>query len=294
MLAFLFSCQERKALPPAIDATKVKVNGSSTVYPITAGVIEKYRFSYNDLRFTIGVAGTGGGFKKFAAKKTLLNNASRLIKDKEKVECEKNEVDYFLFDIAYDGIAVVVNIENDWVDYLTITELRKIWRHNGAIKWSEVRDGWPEEKIVKLGPGDASGTYDYFKKAVLKEDTMSQNYLKSENDFLLIEGVKDEKNAITFFGLGYYKENKRSLKLVSIDNGSGPIKPTNASIAEEKYQPLSRKLYVYVERDFCLSSKGKQFMSFYMDHAKEIVEQTGYVPLVENTYQKHISLITKI
>ncbi|HHP7240941.1 MAG TPA: PstS family phosphate ABC transporter substrate-binding protein [Cyclobacteriaceae bacterium] len=287
---FFYSCSGKKEKEPAADARVLKIDGSSTVYPITAGIIERYKQEFDNLKFDIAVSGTGGGFKKFVQKETDINNASRSIKGGEEELCENNGIAYTEYEIAYDGIAIVMNQENDWVDNLTVEELNRIWVTDGVTNWSDIKPGWPEEPIKLYGPGDESGTHDYFMSAIIPDTlSMRDDYVKSENDNLLVTGISNNKHSLGFFGLAYFEKNKDDLKLVPIDNGDGPVLPTPETVGSGKYKPLARPLFIYVNDDFGNSEDGKTFINFYFQNVGEIANQVGYVSLPPNNYQSYMS-----
>ena len=287
--SYLFGCSNTKKSFNE-DAELLKIDGSSTVYPITSEVVKMYEEQFSDLHVILSVSGTGGGFDKFIEKEISINNASRPITEKETKKCLKNEVRFRHFEVAYDGIAVVVNKENDWIDHLTVDELKFIWMDNGAIKWSEIRNEWPNEDIELYGPGDASGTHDYFDEVILgKEQKFRKDYKKSENDNLLVTGISNNKHSLGFFGLAYFERNKEKLKLVPIDNGKGPITPTLETIANRKYEPLGRPMFIYVNEEFCQKPIGQKFLKFYLENVGVASQEVGYVPLSAESYQHSLT-----
>lgn len=262
----------------------IKIDGSSTVYPITAGVAEYFAEDFEDVEVLVGVSGTGGGFKKFAVGETDISDASRPIKEKEAVICEENNIKYQKLTVAYDGLAVVINPKNDWVDHLTVEELKKIWINadDNAKTWADVREGWPEEAITLYGPGTASGTFDYFNEAIIgKEASSRTDYNSSENDNVLVKGIADDKNALGYFGLAYYEENKDKLKIVPVDGGTGAIAPSMETVMNKTYAPLSRPIFIYVSDAAVARPEVKKFVEFYQSNAAEISKMVGYIPLTE-------------
>ena len=268
---------------------EIKIDGSSTVYPITEAVAEEFRAEAPEVKVTVGVSGTGGGFKKFMRGETDLNDASRSIKDKEIAACEEAGIKYVELSVAFDGLAVIKNPQNDWVDNLTVEELRKIWEpaaQGTIMKWSQIRDGWPDEEIHLFGPGVASGTYDYFTKAINGEEGASRgDYTASEDDNVLVQGIATDKYALGFFGLAYYEENKDKLSLVGVDGGSGPIMPTLETVANGTYAPLSRPIFIYVSNKATEKEEVVEFVNFYLEIAPELVEEVGYIPLPADQYK---------
>jgi phosphate transport system substrate-binding protein len=269
---------------------EVHIDGSSTVYPITEAVAEEFLITNPDVRVPIGVSGTGGGFKKFIAKEIDINDASRKIKDKEAAEAKAAGVEYTEFEIAYDGLSILVNPKNDWVTSLTVAELKKIWEPNSTVKtWKDVRPEWPAETIKLYAPGTDSGTFDYFTETINGESgAIRQDFTASEDDNILVQGIAGDKNSIGFFGFAYYEENKDKLKLVKIDNGNGPIEPTFDTIKDGTYAPLSRALYLYVNNASLEKPEVKAFVKFYIENASEMAPAVGYISLPEELYTKDL------
>jgi len=268
----------------------IKIDGSSTVYPITEAIAEEFRNEAPDVKVTVGVSGTGGGFKKFARGETAISDASRPIKDKEKAACEENGISYVQLEVAYDGLAVLVNPANDWVEHLTVEDLKKIWEpaaQGVVMKWSQIRDGFPDEEIHLFGPGVASGTYDYFTKAICGEEGASRgDYTASEDDNVLVQGISTDKYGLGFFGLAYYEENQDKLKLVGVDGGSGVVAPTQTTVADGTYQPLSRPIFIYVNSKAVERKEVVEFVNFYLGLVPEIAKEVGYIALPTEAYIK--------
>lgn len=271
----------------------IAIDGSSTVYPITEAVAEEFQ-KQNDARVTIGVSGTGGGFKKFCAGETAIANASRPIKPSEVEACQKAGIEYIELPVAYDGLAIVVNPANDWVESMTVDELKRLWEPSaqGQItRWNQIRTAWPDKEIHLFGPGVDSGTYDYFTEAVVGEEHTSRgDFTSSEDDNVLVQGISTDPLALGFFGFAYYDENRDKLKLVPIDdgkpdNGAGPIAPSPETVANGTYQPLSRPIFVYVSKAAAERPEVKAFVDFYLDEAASLVPQVGYIALPEKAYQ---------
>ena len=279
------------AAKPSADAI-IRIDGSSTVYPITEAVAEEYRGK--GAKVTIGVSGTGGGFKKFCAGETDISDASRPVKKVEQDKCKAAGIDFIELPVAYDGIAVVVNPQNDWVDHFTVEELKKLWEPaaQGKItKWSQIRAGWPDEEIHLFGPGVDSGTYDYFTKAIVGEEHSSRgDYTSSEDDNVLVQGVSTDKYALGYFGYAYYAENKGKLRVVPIDDGNeadgkGPIAPSVETVANGTYQPLSRPIFIYVSSKAVQRPEVVAFVEFYLHNAPKLVTEVGYIPLPPKAYE---------
>lgn len=289
------ACGEKKTKESNSDTTgtlsgTIKVDGSSTVFPITEAVAEEYRAVQPEVKVTIGVSGTGGGFKKFSRGETNISNASRPIKDKEKAACKENNITYLELEVAYDGLAVLVHPENDWVDSFTIEELKKIWEpaaQGKIMKWNQIRPEWPNEEIHLFGPGVASGTYDYFTEAIVGKSGSSRgDFTASEDDHVLVQGIAGDKFSLGFFGLAYYSENKDKLKLIGVHNGEEVVKPTLETVSNGTYRPLSRPLFIYVNSTSVASPEVVEFVNFYIENAGELSKDVGYIPLPSENYIK--------
>jgi phosphate transport system substrate-binding protein len=282
---------EQKSSPSELKGT-IKIDGSSTVYPVTEAVAEEFRSIQPGINVTVGVSGTGGGFKKFMRGEIDINDASRPIKAKEADACAEIGIGYQELSVAYDGLAVLVNPENDWVDYLTVEELKKIWlpKAQGQVMyWDQVREGWPHEELHLFGPGVASGTYDYFAEAICGKKVGTRgDYTASEDDHVLVQGIATDKNALGFFGLAYYEENKDKLKLIGVDNGNGVVMPSLETVGNGSYAPLSRPIFIYVSSLAVEKEEVKEFVSFYLESASSLVSEVGYIPLPNAEYAKEI------
>ncbi len=282
----------------------IQIDGSSTVYPITEAMAEEFQREHPNVRITVGISGTGGGFKKFCSGEIDITDASRPIKPSEIEACKSNGVEFIELPVAFDALSIVVNPQNDWVDYLTVEELRLIWapESQGKItKWSQVRAGWPDEEMHLFGPGTDSGTFDYFTAAIVgKEGASRGDYQASEDDNVLVQGVANDKYALGYFGLAYYLENKDVLKAVPIDdgnpsNGDGPIPPSPETVLNGTYQPLSRPIFIYVSTKAAERPEVQAFIRFYLDptNAEVLVPEVGYVPLPEKVYQLALNRFAK-
>ncbi len=269
----------------------IKIDGSSTVAPITTAVAEDFRESAPNIRVTVGISGTGGGFKRFATGETDISNASRPIKKEEADACRKNGVEFIELPIAFDGLSVVVNKGNTWVDALTMDDLRAIFGAGRAAKmWNEVRPEWPSEPIKIFAPGTDSGTFDYFKEEVVGKDGKIRSDMSvSEDDNVLVTGVEGDKNAIGFFGFAYYVENKDKLKVVKIDGGKGPVEPTHATIENGTYAPFGRPLFVYINKKSAERPEVRAFIDFYLANGSALVEEVGYVKLPSAIMEKSVA-----
>ena len=261
---------------------EIQIDGSSTVFPVSEAVAEEFQKANSNIRVTVGRSGTGGGMKKFIAGEIDICDASRVIKDSEKKSCEEQGVDYVQLSVAFDGIAVVVNKENDWCDNLTVDQLNQIWRPgNPAKRWNEVNPEWPDEEIKLYGPGTDSGTFDYFTDAINGEEGACRtDFTPSEDDNVLVTGVAEDKNSIGYFGFAYYIENQDKLKLLGIQDGEGePVQPSMETVRSNEYKPLSRPLFIYVRKTSYERPDGKTFVDFYLDNAGEMAKEVGYVPV---------------
>ncbi len=287
----LWSCSENndEAGQEAVDELRgtVSLDGSSTVYPISEAIAEEFLSVAPRVRVTVGVSGTGGGFKKFLSREIDINDASRTIKNSEVEEARANGIDYLEIPVAFDGLSVVVNPNNTWVDYLTVDELRMIWQPGSMVdSWDDIRPNWPQLPIRLYGPGTDSGTFDYFTEAVNGESGASRpDYTASEDDNVLVQGISGDENALGFFGYAYYVENQDNLKIVPIDEGNGPVAPTAQSINDGTYSPLSRPIFVYLNTDSLARPEVRSFVDFYIDNAAGIANEVGYIELPEEMYQ---------
>jgi len=265
----------------------VTLDGSSTVYPISEAVAEEFLAVAPRVRVTVGVSGTGGGFKKFLAREIDINDASRTIKESESMEAEANGIEYLEIPVAFDGLSIVVNPQNDWVDSLTVAELQKIWQPGSTVdSWDDIRPDWPSAPIRLYGPGTDSGTFDYFTEAVNGESGASRpDYTASEDDNVLVQGIAGDEYALGFFGFAYYVENQDKLKVVPIDGGNGPVTPTATTINDGTYSPLSRPIFIYLNTASLARPEVRAFLDFYIDNAGVLASEVGYIELPEEMYQ---------
>ncbi|MBI5286906.1 MAG: PstS family phosphate ABC transporter substrate-binding protein [Deltaproteobacteria bacterium] len=279
----------------AYAASLIKIDGSSTVYPITEAVAEEFqKAEKGKIKVTVGISGTGGGFKKFCNGETDISDASRPIKPTEVELCTKNGIEYIELPVAYDGLAVMVNPKNNWVDYMTVKELKKLWEPaaQGKItRWNQIRPGWPDKELHLYGAGVDSGTYDYFTEArVGKEHSSRGDFTSSEDDNVLVQGIASDVLALGFFGVAYYEHNKDKLKLVPIDdendaNGKGPILPEYDNVVKGTYQPLSRPIFIYVNKKSADRPEVKRFIEFYMKEGGKLSKEVGYIALPPKAYE---------
>lgn len=276
-------------------AGTVSLDGSSTVFPVSEAVAEEFLAVQPKVRVTVGVSGTGGGFKKFLAAETDINNASRPIKDKEISIANEKGIEFIELPVAYDGLSVIINKENSWVDSLSVAELKRIWEPNSTVKtWSDIRSNWPDQEIRLYGPGTDSGTFDYFTETINGKSGMSRpDYTASEDDNALVQGVSGDINALGYFGFAYYAANQDKLKVVPIDGGNGPVAPTAITINNGTYEPLSRPVFIYLRKQALERPEVKAFAEFYINKAGELSTEVGYIPLPEQTYVRAMERITR-
>jgi phosphate transport system substrate-binding protein len=270
------------------NATRVvRIDGSSTVFPIAEAVAEEFQAGQRGaVRVTVGLSGTGGGFKKLCRGDTDISNASRPILKEEMEACRAAGIKYFELPIAFDAITVVVNPKNDWVQSLTIADLKKMWEPaaQGTItRWNQVRPEWPDVPLMLFGPGADSGTFDYFTEAVDGKAKASRgDYTASEDDNVLVQGVENNKNALGYFGYAYYIAHKDRMRAVPIDNGAGKqVTPSVEAVVDGSYQPLSRPLFVYVSEQAAQRPEVRQFIEFYLTEGPALAQQAGFVSLPE-------------
>ncbi len=260
---------------------QIVIDGSSTVYPITMAVAEEFKNEQPGVEVSVAMSGTGGGMKKFVAGEIDICDASRTIKQEEIDKAKANGIDYVELEIAYDGISVVVNKDNTWVDSITVAELNKIWAKDSKVKtWNEVNPAWPAEPIKLYGPGTDSGTFEFFTEKINKKAKESRtDYTPSEDDNVLVQGIAGDKDAMGYFGFAYYEENTDKLKVLKIDDGKGPVEPTADTIKNKTYSPLSRPLFIYVNKAKLDQPQVKAFIKYYLDNAATLSKEVGYVPL---------------
>ncbi len=283
--------------------TIVAIDGSSTVFPVTEAVAEEFQKKNPGLKVTVGVSGTGGGFKKFCRAETDISDASRPITAKEAADCKANGVAYIELPVALDALAVLINPKNTWAGEMTVAELKKIWEPEAQGKimnWKQVRDGFPDRPLTLFGAGIDSGTYDYFTAAITgKEHSSRGDFTASEDDNILVQGISGDVNALGFFGLAYYVENKDKLKAVGIIEkpGAKAVPPSLETALNGTYQPLSRPIFIYVnKKSMETKSHVKKFVEFYMNEKEsaKLVKEVGYVPLPSKAYGVYSERVTKM
>ena len=270
----------------------VKVDGSSTVYPVTEAVAEDFQKSKkNAIKVTVGISGTGGGFKKFCRGEIDVSNASRPILKKEMEDCKKAGIEYIELPVAFDALTVVINPQNDFVKQLTVAELKKMWEPGaqGKVKsWKEVNPAFPDVPLKLFGPGSDSGTFDYFTEAVNGKSKASRgDYTASEDDNVLVQGVSRDKGALGYFGFAYYIENQKKLKSVPIvaKDGAPAVAPSMEAVLKGTYQPLARPIFIYVNAKSLAKPEIKEFVEYYMTHGAKLAKEVKYVPLPDSAYK---------
>ena len=287
---------KKSAEPKVLEGT-VEIDGSSTVYPISEAVAEEFNKVYPDVRVNVGVSGTGGGFKRFNIGETDISDASRPIKDpKETSVAAENGINYVELRLGTDGLSVVVSKENDFVDCLTTDELKAIWEPGSTMdNWSEVRAGFPDQKMRLYGPDTDSGTFDYFTEEIMGEAQLSRaDYTASADDNVLVQGIAGDKGSLGYFGYAYYQENTEKLKLVAVDSGSGCVKPSSTTIPSGEYSPLSRPLFIYVNTDSYNNKPAvKELVDFYMINGPKLTNEVGYVASDSSVYDNNKALLKK-
>ncbi|MBK9445380.1 MAG: PstS family phosphate ABC transporter substrate-binding protein [Betaproteobacteria bacterium] len=279
----------------AANADIVKIDGSSTVYPITEAVAEEFqKAKKNAVKVTVGISGTGGGFKKFCRGETDFSNASRPITAKEMADCKAAGVDYVEMPVAYDALTVVINPKNTFLKQATVEELKKMWEPaaQGQItKWNQINPAWPDAPVKLFGAGADSGTFEYFTEAIVGKAKSSRgDYTASEDDNVLVQGVTRDINAIGYFGYAYYAENMARLKAVPIVNPKTgkAVEPSSANVENGTYVPLSRPIFVYVKLKSLEKPEVREFVEFYMKHADKLVREVKYVPLPKAAYEGNV------
>lgn len=282
LLSFAAGCGQRP--------TDIRIDGSSTVFPLTAALTEEFYKQVPTIRMTVGFSGTGGGMTKFARGDIDICNASRRIKPGEIEALQAQGIEFLELSVAFDGLAVVLNQENDWCDCLTVQQLKELWRpESGIKKWSDLDSSWPDHEIILYGPGPDSGTFDYFTEAIVgKSGASRSDYSASEDDNTIVTGVSEDMGALGYFGYAYYEENQHRLKLMSVDNGDGKcVLPSVEAVRDGSYKPLSRSLYVYVRKDSLRKPRVSEFVKYYLDTVAEVARHVGYVPVSDEIHRQN-------
>jgi phosphate transport system substrate-binding protein len=286
------------AAAPAV-ADVVKIDGSSTVFPVTEAVAEEFqKASKGKYRVTVGISGTGGGFKKFCRGETDFSNASRPILKKEMDDCRAAGVQYIEMPVAFDALTVVINPKNGFVKQLTVAELKKMWEpaaQGKVMNWNQVNPAWPGAPLKLFGAGADSGTFDYFTEAITGKSKSSRgDFTASEDDNVLVQGVSRDTNALGFFGFAYYVENKDKLKAVPIVNEKGqPVAPSMDAVLKGSYSPLARPIFIYVNVKSLARPEVRDFAEYYMKHGAALSREVKYVPLPDRAYAYNLDMLNK-
>lgn len=278
--------------PPAGDASlshlsgRIIMDGSSTVYPVAQAMAEEFGYLATNVQVPVGISGTGGGFTKFCDGQSDIANASRPVKAIEEEHCAGNGYAFIEVPVAFDGLSVLVNPENNWVDCLTVDQLRRIWEpaaERTVTSWQDIDPAFPDLPLTLYGPGTDSGTFEYFTEVITGEAGYSRgDFTGSEDDNILIQGVAGDRSALGFFGFAYYVENQSRLKLLAVDNGDGCVAPSEETIADGTYQPLSRPIFMYLEAGTATREEAQAFMRFILEEGRPVVSDVGYIPFPED------------
>ena len=281
------------ATPTGALGGTIEIDGSSTVFPVSEAVAEDFHKVNSGVNVNVGISGTGGGFKRFTVGDTDISDASRPIKSSEAAAAANNGIDYIELLVGTDGLSVVVNPQNDFVECLTVDELKKIWEPGSTLNnWSQVRAGFPDRPLRLYGADTDSGTFDYFTEAIVGEAQASRSdYTASADDNVLVQGIGGDRNALGYFGYAYYAENQDKLKLVAVDVGEGCVTPTADTIESGKYKPLSRPLFIYVNRASLDKPEVRAFVEFYMKNARSLVSEVGYISLEDEAYTSGLATV---
>jgi len=273
----------------------VKIDGSSTVFPIMEATSEEFQKKNKEVKVTAGSSGTGGGFKKFLAKEIDIASASRGINKDESAAAEKNSIGYIELPVAYDGLTVVVNSKNDWVKTLTMEQLKNIWKQSSTVKtWKDIDASWPDRPIKFYGPGVDSGTFEYFTEHVNGEKKkIRPDVTSSEDDNILVKGVAGSKDAIAYFGFSYFDANKKTVKALTISDKASAIAPSFESIKDGSY-PISRPLFIYVNHASLARPEVTGFVNFFLENAKTLVKEANYVPMTDAQYKAALGKVGAI
>jgi phosphate transport system substrate-binding protein len=297
LVLFIFAAS-LATLPQAAKAQVIQIDGSSTVFPVTEAVAEEFQNSKKGkVKVTVGISGTGGGFKKFCRGEIDISDASRPILKQEIEACKASGVEFFELPVAYDALTVIVNPKNDWATSMTVAELEKIWEpaaQGKVTNWNQVRPKWPDAPLKLFGAGADSGTFDYFTEAIVGKAKSSRgDFTASEDDNVLVQGVANDRNALGFFGFAYYIENQKKLKAVGVDGGKGPVVPSAKTVEDGTYQPLSRPIFIYVSKKALAKPEVKEFVEFYLKNAAALVKEVKYVALPAKAYTLALEHIQK-
>lgn len=286
-------CGQAESVHPLSPAL-IKIDGSSTVFPITEAVAEEFqKETRGAVHITVGISGTGGGFKKFCRGETDVQDASRPISASEMEACRAAGIQYIELPVAFDALTIAVSPQAAWIDSVTVAELKKIWEPGaqGQVKkWNQIRSVWPDQPLKLFGAGSDSGTFDYFTEAVVGKAKASRgDYTASEDDNTLVQGISNDKHALGYIPYAYYEPNMKKLKAVAVDGGHGPVLPSRETVETGTYQPLSRPMFIYVNTKSAAKPEVKRFVEFYLSQASTLVPQVKYVPLPQKAYELALS-----
>ncbi len=291
IIGFLGVFGSGSRLAHADQTALIKVDGSSTVYLLTEAVAEEFqKANRGSIRVTVGISGTGGGFKKFCRGETDIADASRPILKEEMDLCQKNGIAYYELPIAFDAMTVAVSPKNTWITSMTVGELKKMWEpaaQNKITRWNQINSDWPDAPLVLFGPGSDSGTFDYFTDAVVGKAKASRgDYTASEDDNVIVQGIESNKNALGYMGFAYYAAQMKKLKAVAIVGKGGPVLPSAENVINGTYQPLSRPLFIYVNESAAKRTEVKDFVAYYLAEGPKLIAEVRYIPLPEQVYNK--------
>lgn len=294
LLGCLLGCEQ-----PAAVTGKIEIDGSSTVFKLTQAVAEEFRSDNAGVQIKVDKSGTGGGFSKFVLGKLDICDASRPIAQKEIDQCKANGVEYIELPIAFDAITVAVNSQNSWCESMTTAELKKLWEPEAEGKittWKQIRDEWPDQKIELYGQGHDSGTFEYFTEAIVKQKNKSRtDCTASEDDNVILLGIEGEKGALGYVPYAYFAPRAgKTMKAVKIDNGKGPVTPSPQAVKDASYSPLSRPLFIYINRQAAEKPEVKKFVEFYLENGEKMAEVVGYIPLNAADYPKVLERFNKL
>ncbi len=266
----------------------ITADGSSTVGPYAIAAAETFQAKNKGARVTVGISGTGGGFERFCRGETDLANASRPMKNSEAIICRDKGVKWVAFTVANDGISIVVNKSNTWVDCLTTAELKTMWNTGSKVRsWRDVRSSFPDVELKLFGPGTDSGTFDFFTEKINGKSKASRSdYLATEDDNIIVQGVQGERGGLGYFGFSYYEENADKLKLVKVDNGTGCTAPSVAAVQQGKYRPLARPLFIYAKRDSFRRPVVAGYIGLIFNNEKTIAKRSGFIALTDRQLKK--------
>ncbi len=287
------------AAPAWAQQKVVRIDGSSTVYPVTEAVAEDFqKAKKQQVKVTVGISGTGGGFKKFCRGEIDIADASRPILEKERENCKAAGIEYLELPVAFDALTVVVNPKNTFIKQLSIAEMKKMWEpaaQGKVTRWNQVNPAWPDQPMKLFGPGADSGTFDYFTEAVVGKSKSSRgDFTASEDDNVLVQGVSRDVNGLGYFGFAYYVENQDKLKAVAIVNEKGQaVAPSMEAVEKGTYTPLARPIFIYVSAKSLAKPEVKEFVEYYLANGAKLAKEVKYVPLPASAYRKGLELLKR-